>query len=182
MFVVADEPDLLALYLPSGSELAFGTEGWPTETGIHGWDQGPGTTWQGHGALHLHRPDDPYSVWALWHGPEREAMGWYVNIQAAFQRTPIGIDTLDQELDIVVGLDGEWAYKDAELMDQCIELDRFTRSEVDEIKSVGEGIGQMLDAGEQWWDPKWLAWTPPPEMDQATTVPADWNAAFGESA
>lgn len=179
MFVVADQPDLLALYLPSGSEFGFGSGIWPTPNGKHPWDRGPDSKWRGHGVVHLHRPGDAHAVWVFWQGPERNCLGWYLNLQEPFTRTALGIDTLDHELDIVAKLDLSWSFKDAELMDSCIELGRFTIEEVERIKAEGDRLGQSLDNGEQWWDPAWSTWTPPLNMSAPASLPDGWDA--GES-
>ena len=40
--------------------------------------------------------------------------GWYVNFELPFVRTPLGFDTRDLALDLVVAPDGTWAWKDEE--------------------------------------------------------------------
>ena len=93
LYVVEDRPDLLVLYQPEGSPFGFGTgDDWPTVDGKHPYDGRTG--WVGEGPLGLHRPGDPCAVWAYWGPPpERRFMGWYVNVQIPYRRTPIGIDS-----------------------------------------------------------------------------------------
>lgn len=175
MYVVADRDDLLALYLPGGSPMGFAQGEWPTPNGRHAWDDGPDTRWQGHGVLHLQRPGEPYAVWVFWHGPERRFEGWYLNLQAPFERTMIGIDTLDHELDIVVGLDGTWRFKDVAETEECVALGRFTRVEVDGITATGHGLAAMLDAGDRWWTDDWAEWSPPATMGRPPTLAPGWH-------
>jgi len=52
VIVVADEPDVLATYLPEGAQFAFPGDG--HGLGPHPW-QGRGA-WNGHGVLMLQRP------------------------------------------------------------------------------------------------------------------------------
>lgn len=174
MHVVTDEPNLLALYLPENSQIGIGAGEWPTGNGKHAWDRGPDSRWQGHGVLHLHRPGDAYAVWVFWRGPDRTCTGWYLNLQEPFTRTAIGIDTLDHELDILVKLDGSWEFKDAELMETCIEQGRLTSDEVVEIMAEGARLGDLLDDGQQWWDSEWATWMPPPELDAPLTLANNW--------
>ncbi|MCP4306580.1 MAG: DUF402 domain-containing protein [bacterium] len=174
MYVVADDSDLLALYTPTDSQIGFAPGNWPTPDGRHPWDSGPDTRWQGHGVLHLHRPYDAYAVWVFWHGQDRRFTGWYLNLQKPYQRTSFGIDTLDHELDIVVGVNGDWRFKDADLLEECVEARRFSRVEADTILAEGHRLGQMLDDGKQWWDRSWSTWTPPPQWDVPLMLPADW--------
>lgn len=175
MYVVADDPDLLALYLPGGSRLGFASGVWPTANGRHPWDRGPDTRWQGHGVLHLHRPDDAYAVWVFWHGPDRRFNCWYLNLQGPYKRTELGIDTLDHELDIVVDPDGTWRFKDADLLELCVHHGRFSRTEVDAIVAEGRRLAHMLDAGHQWWDDEWSLWTPKPEWTVPPTLLDGWE-------
>ncbi len=175
MYVVADDPDCLVLYLPTDAPLGFAPGPWPTPSGSHPWDQGPGTRWQGHGVLHLQRPDDAYSVWAFWHGPERRFDGWYLNLQAPFVRTEIGIDTLDRELDIVTGIDGSWRFKDLDLLESCVAHGRFTRGEADAILAEGRRLARMLDVGDRWWGDEWARWMPEPEWMNPPALPQGWD-------
>jgi hypothetical protein len=170
VIVVADEPELLATYLPEGAEFAFPAD--DHELGPHPW-QGRGT-WEGHGVLMLQRPGERYAVWHFWDGPAREFAGWYVNLQEPFRRTPIGYDTQDLELDVWMPAEGGWSFKDDELLDVRVRERRFTAAEAAEIRVLGDEIGAMLDAGAQWWDPAWSRWTPDPGWHVAAP-PAGWE-------
>ena len=113
VIVVADEPELLATFLPVGAQFVFaaGDHG----LGPHPW-LGRGA-WEGHGVLMLQRPGERYAVWHFWTGAERAFAGWYVNLQEPFRRTPIGYDTYDLELDVWMPAGGEWSFKDDDLLD-----------------------------------------------------------------
>lgn len=176
MYVVEDRADFLALYVPAGAPIGFAPPPLPTVTGRHAWDRGPDTVWEGEGVLHLHRPGDHHSIWVFWGGPDRSHVCWYVNLQAAFERTPIGIDTLDYELDIVVDPSGHpWTFKDMDRMDGLVERGRMTRTEADLVILEGHRIGGLLDAGERWWSDEWAAWNPPPEMLRPGSLPPGWD-------
>jgi hypothetical protein len=59
VIVVADEPELLATYLPRAREFAF-----PTGNTGSGHIRGTGRgAWKGHGVLMLQRPGERYAVW-----------------------------------------------------------------------------------------------------------------------
>jgi uncharacterized protein DUF402 len=155
--VVEDEPSLLAVYMPEGSPFAFADDFFGAP---HPWSHHD--RWEGHGVLQLQRPGEMHAVWVLWHGPEREFRGWYVNLQEPFRRTPHGFDTQDLELDIVVGVDGDWSYKDDEKLDAWIGRGRWTDTEVAAIRRAGASIGAELDAGRRWWGDEWAVWEPDP--------------------
>jgi len=167
MIVVADEPELLATYLPPGAQFVFPTG--DHGLGPHPWYGRGG--WQGHGVLMLQRPGERYAIWHFWDGPERAFAGWYVNLQEPFRRTRIGYDTYDLELDIWMPAGGGWSFKDDELLDVRVHEGRFTAAEAAEIRALGATIGTMLDHSAQWWDPSWSRWEPAPDWN--VPAPAD---------
>jgi len=158
--VVVDSPDLFATYSAEGSTFHFPDGDWPTPDGLHPWHGYEG--WRGHGALMMQRPGDPYAIWHFWDGPERDFAGWYLNFEKPFERTAIGFDTMDLELDIVIAPDGKWEFKDVDLLWQRHDEGRFTLLEVRRILELGDDIGAMLDAGRSWWDHSWTEWEPDP--------------------
>lgn len=93
--VVPDDPDLLVLYVPEGAEIAVIDGGGPI---VHPWSGR--RAWEGHGIVVLHCPGDAYSVNVFWEGPTRALSVWYLNLEAPFVRTALGIDTRDHELDL----------------------------------------------------------------------------------
>jgi hypothetical protein len=167
--VVADEPDLLALYMPEGSPLRFAPDFFGAP---HPWSHKD--RWHGHGVLQLQRPGEMHSVWVFWEGAERKLGAWYVNIQEPFRRSRLGFDTQDLELDIVVSPDGSWRYKDDERLEGWIERGRWTAAEVAEIRSEARRIGGLLENGDRWWSEEWAAWRPDPTWPQPT-VPDAWG-------
>jgi hypothetical protein len=173
VYVVEDTDEHLVTYLPADAELGFppGTD-FPTDTGLHPWNTG--RRWQGHGVLMVQRPGDDHAVWHFWEGADRAFSGWYINIQEAFVRTPIGYDTQDLELDIEVALNGEWRFKDRELMAHRVLIGRYTQAQVHRVLALGDALGAELEAGRRWWDPSWSTWTPDPEW-QPIPLPAGWE-------
>jgi hypothetical protein len=173
LYVVEDRADLLVLYQPEGSPFGFGDgDDWPTVSGRHPYDGRAG--WVGEGPLGIHRPGDPFAVWAHWGRPDRPFLGWYVNIQVPFRRTPIGIDSLDLELDLLVSPELAVALKDEDHVDASAALGRFTTAEARAIHALGARIKQEIEEGGAWWDESWSSWTPPAEMLQAPPLRDGW--------
>lgn len=168
--VVSDDEALLATFLPEGTPFAFPDGRWPG--GRHPWHGRAG--WEGHGVLQLQRPGDAYAVWVFWEGPDRELACWYVNLQEPFRRTAAGIDTYDQELDIVVEPDGSWAFKDVDELELRIREGRFTEAEAAGIRAEGERLAGELAAGRRWWDEAWAGWLPDPAWGP-TPLPEGWD-------
>jgi protein associated with RNAse G/E len=54
-----------------------------------------------------------------WTGPGRH-LGWYVNLQCPYRRTPLGIEAMDLMLDIVVEPDMTWRWKDDDEFDEIV--------------------------------------------------------------
>jgi hypothetical protein len=172
--VVRDTADELVTYIAPGAELGFVDGAWPTADGRHPW-HGRGR-WEGPVTLMVQRAGEPHAVWHFWTGATREFLCWYVNLQAPFQRSTVGYDTQDFELDIVVFPDGSWTLKDLEVLDDRVAEGRFTSTLVDWIRSVGTELASELDAGRRWWDPAWAKWVPD-EAWRDAGLPAAWANA-----
>lgn len=174
MYVVEDTDDVLALYVPEGSPFGFGAgTDWPTATGLHPYDGRE--AWVGEGSLGLHRPGDQYAVWHSWRRPERSFVCWYVNIQAPFRRTPIGIDSLDLELDLLVFPNGNVVVKDEEHVDESAALGRFSVDAAAAIHALGADLAARFGAGERWWDDRWTGWVPDRDLLVPPVLLAGWE-------
>jgi hypothetical protein len=176
LYVVEDSDELLVLYQPEGSPWGFGAgDDWPTATGRHPYDGL--RAWVGEGPLGLHRPGDPFAVWAHWSRPDRTFRGWYVNIQMPFRRTAIGIDSLDLELDLVVSPELEVLVKDEHHVDESAARGRFTAEDATAIHALGARLKHGIENDGAWWDESWSTWAPPPELLVPPTLRDDWEQA-----
>jgi hypothetical protein len=171
--IVEDRDDALISYVGPGAELGFVDGVWPTASGAHPWRDR--TRWEGHGCLMVQRPGDMFAVWHYWHGPDRRFLCWYVNVQAPFQRTAIGYDTQDFELDVVVFPDGRWVFKDREVLADRVSEGRLSQRLVERVVQFGDELAEELDAGRMRWDERWADWTPPSTWHDAD-LPAGWSA------
>ncbi len=170
--VVVDDAELLALFTPPSAPFSYSDAPYPSDTGHHPW--WPQTKWEGHGVLMLQRPGDAYAVWHFWSGPNRDFDCWYLNLQDPFRRTPLGIDTEDHELDIVIKPDGTWVYKDAELLESRIRDGRYSFEKGEQIKEQGRQLASMIDEKRTWWDRSWSEWIPPHTWTSPPAVRVDW--------
>lgn len=171
VYVVEDSQEQLVTYLPEGAEIGLAAGDWPTPDGLHPWHHKQ--HWQGHGCLMVQRPGDHHAVWHFWDGPDRDFRCWYINLQADYVRTPVGYDTQDFELDLVVFPDGSWIVKDLEVLDDRVTEGRFTAGLVDWIRDIGDELCRELEAGHRWWDPTWADWTPPASWKNPS-LPEGW--------
>lgn len=172
--VVEDTPEILATYSAEGSPFHFPDGDWPTPDGLHPWRH-LYRSWQGNGVLMVQRPGDPYAVWHFWDGPDRAFRCWYINFETPFERTEIGFDTQDHELDIVIEPGGSWEFKDVDMLWQRHDEGRFTRRKVERILELGDEVGRTIDSGDWWWDRSWTRFVPNPTWVQ-TEIPSTWAA------
>jgi hypothetical protein len=172
VYVVEDSDDALVTYLPGGTTFGFLDGEFPSPNGQHPWNHGS-RRWEGHGTLMVQPPGEEHAVWHFWDGPDRSFTCWYVNFQEAFRRTPIGYDTQDLELDIVVPPNGSWVFKDRERMAEHVARGRYSSDQVERVLALGDELARHLDAGARWWDESWSRWRPDPSWSPVA-LPPGW--------
>jgi hypothetical protein len=172
--VVECTDEHLVTYVAPGAPFGFPVDPiHPSPSGRHPWYGRP--AWVGHGMLAVIPHGGDHSVMHYWHGDDRRFACWYINIQEPMRPTPIGFDSQDLELDIVVAPDRTWALKDDELLDQRVDEGRWTVAEAASIRAVGARIiDDVLEADAWWWDTKWASWEPDPSM-VAPVLRDDWR-------
>lgn len=174
--VVQDTPSLLALWMPVGThmkliDMADRKRVLPDLVhGAHPYD--PMRRGE---VLRLMPPGRSYSIWLHWSpDAERRFLGWYVNLEAPFVRTAIGVDTTDDSLDVIVTPDFEWRWKDEDLTEGWIEHGVYTRAEMDRIRATGLGIVADIEARRFPFDGAWIDWHPVPVW-QVPEVTPGWE-------
>jgi hypothetical protein len=168
--VVSDDERGVAFWLPVGSGFAFRQrpDGSPvraepiSEFGAAELKSG---NWQGRSALILMRPGMAQSVW--WYFQGEVFVGWYVNLE---DRSPMwfhdgvfGVDVHDHELDLVVGPDRSWWWKDEDDLAAVTGLPGYW----DEAKSAmirAEGLRSVaeIESGAFPFDGTWCDFRPDP--------------------
>lgn len=138
---------------------------------LDGWEHVVGE-WHTHNVLHVTPFGAAHSI-DLYFTEDWYFVCWYVNLQEPLRRTPLGFDTLDQQLDIIVAPDRRWEWKDEEEFEDM----RGTVLEPHVHDGVrAEGLRVVTDI-EAWAPPfceGWENWRPP--SDWATPeLPGDWH-------
>jgi Protein of unknown function (DUF402) len=175
--VVADTPEVIALYMMPGTIYKhpraidgspvphFLPDDWVLVT----------QQWCGGGALYLSLPGHWYVLMGLFGDDNQRIERWYVNLQTPYQRTRIGFDYLDQELDIVINRElSNWSWKDEA---QFLDAQRRGRIPVEQaayVRRVGEDILEQLQAGRLTLPEPWRHWRPP-EQWAIPPIPHDWH-------
>jgi hypothetical protein len=115
-----------------------------------------------------------WSAWQMWDAATWKPLCWYVNFECPFIRTHFGFDTRDLCLDLVVFLNGEIVEKDRDDYDERV---RTGLIRPDEAAAVDEALAmarQVIAAGSQPFDRRWLDWRPDPAWS-VPLVPSGWS-------
>lgn len=176
--VVEDGDELLATYMRPGTTWYMPPLEGPLGHRLHKlstgkWDLLP-FEWEKNSVLRLQRSGSAHSVWLLW-GPSGEFLYTYVSLERPAARTPIGIDTMDHTLDIVVSAEGRsWKWKD-EIPFAGLELmGIMTPAESSSIRQEGERVVELIERGDAWWT-EWRDWVPDPDWP-IPALPEGWDA------
>ena len=103
--------------------------------------------WHTHRALFLQRPGEAHSIGLFWREADGEFWYWYVNLEAPWQRSPVGFDTWDHVLDLVVAPDlSSWQWKDEDEFAWWQEVGIISRAEAETIRGEAE---RAIDAIER---------------------------------
>ena len=185
LVVVEDAPDRLLLWLPVGTvrKVAWtpphrpdpgertarvvdllGRGDWVHVD--HVWDVS--TLW-------ILRPGDWHATWVSWL-PSGEQLGWYVNLQRPFRRTPIGIEAMDLMLDVVAEPDRTWAWKDEDEFEQILERGIFDAATGEAVRAEARRVIDRLERGSAPFDEGWPQWRPDPSWP-TPALPAGWDEA-----
>ena len=176
--VVEDEPEQTMLLLPGGVRcgLAIGADGrelrlpdrpWHLEIRPRGEQPILSFAW----------PDTPYSVLLWTAGDDRRV--WYVNLQDPLARTPMGFDTTDHALDVVIELDrSSWRWKDEEELAEAVRDGLFTPEEAADFRVWGERAVERVLSREPPFDREWDDWRPDPGWP-LPELPPGWDLSSG---
>jgi predicted RNA-binding protein associated with RNAse of E/G family len=132
--------------------------------------------WHTNRALFLHRPGAAHSVGLFWRDGDGIFAYWYVNLEDPWRRSPVGFDTWDHELDLVVAPDlSSWAWKDEDDFAWLQEVGIITPVEAGAIRAEAH---RAIDAIERRASPYcdgWERWIPDPHWT-VPELPANWRA------
>jgi hypothetical protein len=173
--VVQDSGDFVALFLDIGARYRRpgDADGNPTRDYTHS-SASIEATWTDHRALHLIRSGGSHSTVAMWDAAGRFVC-WYINFQQPSRRTPLGFDTLDFTLDLVIQPNRvDWHWKDEDEFEHGIQAGWYERSQLDNLKAYGLSIVEKAHAGEPPFADGWEQWRPDPGWT-IPTLPAQWE-------
>lgn len=125
-------------------------------------------TWTGGGALVLSTPGAGHALVGFYDEQHTALLNWYINLQEPLRRTPIGFDSLDQILDVVVSTDRRsWAWKVEEEFAEAQACGLIAANAASVIRAEGDRALSLLRGGAPPFAPEWETWSP----DVHWTVP-----------
>jgi hypothetical protein len=135
--------------------------------------------WQGGGILILMPSRTAHSVWWFWRDARDGFSGWYVNLEAPATRwcdgDVAGVDTVDQDLDIVVRPDRSWQWKDEEdFAERNAYPEHYWVDDPAAVRAEGERLVKLIEAGGFPFDGTWCDFRP----DQAWMVPDEFPVGW----
>jgi len=166
--VVHDEPEQLALYIPTGTPTkvppgsGIPRDEWTLEDGVFTND-----------TLRLTTPGAAHSVLLFWN--EGEFEGWYVNLERPLERTALGFDYLDRELDIHVRPDRSWEFLDEDEFEEAQDLGVIQPAEAAAVRAEAERVIESIEAWEAPFCDGWERWRPDSDW-VVPSLPSGWES------
>ena len=179
VFLLEETPTHVVVHVPVGAP-AFSRDG--HRDGPRGGFLRPvnfeetfsATGWQGEDAVFVHRYGDNWSTWRWIDVYGRWRPGAYLNLEQNWRRTPIGWDTTDLTLDVVLSADGTVSYKDEEELAWAEEQEVYDHDEVERIRRIGREAHAHATAGGWPLGVDWTRWQPTTSPVLPTLHP-DWR-------
>jgi hypothetical protein len=159
--IVEETDELLVLWIPRRSPFAVPAGG----LRIPGddWELEPGATTRDQ--LCVARRGRAHSIY-LFRGDDGSLDHWYVNFERPLERTPLGVDTFDEKLDLIVRPDGTYRWKDED------ELEAAAAAGLLDAAAVRAEAARVLD---EWPFPTgWEDWRPDPSWP-VPQLPEGWD-------
>jgi len=177
--VVEDSDDLVALFIATGSKYKADPKRTAAEKRAEPSPQAPTGEfiWRAD-TLRLMFPGRAHSVWLFWVGDddERQLTKFVINMEEPFRRTPIGFDTQDHTLDIVVEPDLSWKWRDEEETENHVREGFFTAELAKFARDEGTSAIEAILKAEHPCLNGWTEWIPSPDWE-IPVVSTEWAHA-----
>jgi uncharacterized protein len=173
--VVQDLPAQTTLFVPAGvvCALPFDEEGIELRIPDRPWHLALRPRGD-FGILSFAWPDTPYAILLL-QNSDGSPRGWYANLQLPLARTPVGFDSVDHTLDVVIAPDrSSWAWKDEDELAEAIALGLFTEADAASFRYWGERAVEHLVLRLPPFDATWEDWRPDPSWS-TPELPPGWD-------
>lgn len=177
--VVLDSPGLIARFIRAGSRYRAG----PKRTAAQKRNEKGGFLppdeyeWR-KDTLRLMLPGQCHSVFLFWDnfddGPRFSS--YFVNMEEPPRRTPIGIDTQDHTIDVVVNPDLTWTWRDEDELANHVAYGFYTAALAEAARLEGERAIEAISKGTHPCRHGWETWRPDPSWG-TPMIPTGWDRA-----
>ena len=123
--IVEESAETIALWIPAGSQAKVPDGG----LRIHGDDWELSDTAPKRDQICVARPGRAHSVYIFWQD-DWQLDHWYVNFEQPLRRSPLGFDTFDEKLDLIVRSDGSYRWKDEDELEKAAAAGLLDAAEV----------------------------------------------------
>ena len=93
------------------------------------------------------------------------------------RRTPLGFDSMDHMLDIVIEPDLSWRWKDEGQLAEAVSIGLVTQAWANEVRRKGERMIERLEARRPPFCDGWETWRPDPELPEDELGAWSWFSA-----
>ena len=167
--VIADEPGLIATWVPVGTPLLWLEVGGKSHgaEGVRAQDRGDWVlkprSWHTSPVIRITQPHLSWSMSVFRDGPGGAISFWYINLEKPLVRTPEGFESSDRFLDIVMEPDRKsWRWKDEDELEEAVRVGLFTPAEAARFRQDGLDAIARITSGEPPFDTSWADWQPDP--------------------
>ena len=148
----------------TGARMRMPATAWPLQDA--GWER---SRW-----LQLIEPGVAHAIHLWWLPPDWRFGGWYVNLQEPVRRGPLGFDYMDHMLDIVIGPDLSWRWKDEDELAEAVSVGLVTQAWAAEVRREGERVFERLERRQAPFCDGWEEWQPDPAWP-LPALPSGWD-------
>ena len=181
-YVVEDTPELLALFWPVGTPTRSPVKRPTVQDELHNRIELEERNWTDNDVLSLNTKRAAHSIQVMWEAGTHKLRCWYVHLQEPLRRTKIGVDTMDQMLDIVISPDrSSWHWKDEDEFNEAESIGVYSPVKAASIRAEGERVVAMVQSNAPPFCDGWENWSPPVEWT-IPMFPEGWEKMLiGES-
>jgi predicted RNA-binding protein associated with RNAse of E/G family len=163
--VVADDGDtLVAAQLLGGVGMV--PEGYPDDRRrvieqavSRSWTLVP-LAWRFTNVLHVLTAGQWWSTKLMWDAASGEFLCWYVDLRVPIVRRGCNVDSRDLQLDLVVGLDGSWTWKDEDHLALAVDAGFISAEEHAAVEATRPVIVAAVEAKGFPFDDSLRDWRP----------------------
>jgi len=130
--------------------------------------------WHTNRFLMILEPDAYFATYYIWDHATNVFQCYYINFQLPFKRTPLGFDTLDLALDIVVNPNYSWYLKDEMSYQEGVHRGGIEKPWVEEIESAKTDIFKRINRRLYPLDGSWFSWNAGPSWIPPS-LPDGWD-------